>query len=97
LSTRAPRLPPTTSTDSGPLRPWKRSVGAGRFSISARTGLPVTSACRVFSAAGPSKPKATASATGNSERVDSSSDASAFTSTSGLPSSEAISPPGKQT
>jgi hypothetical protein len=66
-------------------------------SISARTGLPVTTAFFVALAASPSKPKATRSATGSSHLLDSSSAASAFTSTSGLPSSEAISPPGKQT
>ncbi len=97
LSTLAPRLPPTTSSDSGPMRSRKRSAGTGSASISVRTGLPVTWACRVLATAGPSKPNATTSATGSSARVDSSSDASAFTSTSGLPSSDAIRPPGKHT
>ncbi len=97
FSTFAPRLPPTTSSCSGPLRAAKRSAGAAMASISARTGLPVTTARLVRAASAPSKPKATRSATGSSALLLSSSAASALTSSSGLPSSEAIIPPGKQT
>ncbi len=97
FSTFAPRLPPTTSKCSAPLRPANRCAGSGSASISARTGLPVTTACLVRAAAAPSKPKATRSATGSRALLLMSSEASAFTSTSGLLSSDAISPPGKQT
>ena len=55
----------------------------------------MTTAFFVFAAASPAKPKATRSATGSSALLLISSAASAFTSTSGLLSSAAISPPGK--
>ena len=97
FSAFAPRLPPTTNTRSRPLRPANRCAGSGRFSISVRTGLPVTTARFTRFAASPSNPNATASATGSSALLLISSDASALTSISGLLSSEAISPPGKHT
>ena len=43
LSAAAPRLPPTTSRRSGPVRPAKALLGGGMAAISSRTGLPTHS------------------------------------------------------
>jgi hypothetical protein len=40
LSAFAPRLPPTTSSFSGPLRPAKRLAGSGCERKAERSGLP---------------------------------------------------------
>ena len=97
LSTLAPRLPPTSSTRSGPARCAKRSAGGAIASISARTGLPVTSALGVLRASSPSKPNAMRSHADSSDLLDSSSAASALTSTSGFFIRRATLPPGTQT
>ena len=97
LSTLAPRLPPTSSTRSGPARLAKRSAGAAMASISARTGLPVTSALGVARASSPSKPNAMRSHDDSSDLLDISSAASALTSTSGFLNLRATLPPGTQT
>lgn len=74
-----------------------RSAGDGSASISARTGLPLTTAPRVDAAAAPSKPNAMRRANGFSARLLFSIAASALTSINGRPVSAAVMPAGTQT
>jgi len=87
----APRLPPMTSRCSAPSRPAKRSAGGTIFAISGRTGLPAQTP--FFSTSG--KPVAIRSATPASTRLASPATEFCSCTTSGLPSSAAIMPPGK--
>ncbi|MDT4813238.1 hypothetical protein FQZ97_462140 [compost metagenome] len=91
FSAFAPRLPPTTSSFSGPLRPAKRSAGAGCEVNAARSGLPTH--CAFFSTFG--KAVNTRSATPASTLLARPATEFCSCSTSGLPISTPIIPPGK--
>ena len=91
LSARAPRLPPTTSSRSGPVRPAKRAPGSGCVTKAARSGLPIHSA--PFSTSG--KAVKTRWATLASTRLASPATEFCSCSTKGRPSSALMRPPGK--
>jgi hypothetical protein len=91
LRPRAPRLPPTTSNFSGPVRPAKRAAGSGCEVNAARSGLPTH--CAFFSTLG--KAVNTRSATPASTLLARPATEFCSCSTSGLPMSTPIIPPGK--
>ncbi|MNH40996.1 hypothetical protein D3C79_1024050 [compost metagenome] len=91
MSARAPRLPPTTSRRSGPLRPAKRSAGAGCCVKAVRSGLPTH--WPLANTLG--KAVNTRSATPASTLLAMPATEFCSCSTSGLPASTAIMPPGK--
>ena len=91
----APRLPPTTSTDNGPVRPAKRVSGGGTDSMSARSGLPTHSGRPPATAPNvPGNPVSTRSAPWRSTRLASPGLASRLWTISGTCRATAISDPG---
>ena len=91
LSALAPRLPPTTSSRSGPERLPRRCCGPGCCRNSARSGLPIQRA--FVSTCG--KALNTRSATPARTRLAIPATEFCSCSTSGLPSSTLIMPAGK--
>ena len=95
FSATAPKLPPTTSSRSGPVRPAKRCSGGATATMSARSGLPThsTRGSRP-SPRTPGKPVSTRSAPKRSTRLASPAFASRLCTTSGTLRATAISAPG---
>ncbi len=94
LSACAPRLPPTTRTFSGPLRPAKRSAGSATWVNASRSGLPTHCTWRAFGST-PGKAVNTRSAMPASTLLAMPATEFCSCSTSGLLKATPISPPGK--
>ena len=93
LRARAPRLPPSTSNLSTPLRPTKRSLGSATAKKALRKGLPTQTP--LLSTWG--KAQKMRSATPANTRLARPATEFCSCSTKGLPHSTPIMPPGKLT